>query len=388
MRAIRAGIAVHDSAAHFRDAGIDVFLGEGRFVGSRTVEVAGKRLRFKKAVIATGARAVQPAIPGLSEVGFLTNETVFNLTELPRRLAVIGGGPIGCELAQAFRRLGSEVTILDSGEHFLPREDPDAAEIVRRAFEREGIRIGLGAKVARVERAADGKTIHYEAGGQPLSVTVDAILVGVGRAPNVEGLGLDAAGVAYDRQGVTVTPRLRTTNRHVYACGDVCLPYKFTHVADFTARAVIENALFFGRKRWTDLVIPWATYTDPEVAHVGLYEHEARARGVEVTTFVQPMAGNDRALADGETEGFVKIHVKKGTDRIVGATIVAPHAGEMISEVTMAMVGKVGLGTLSGVIHPYPTQAGALQQAGDAYSGTRLTPGLKAFLVRFFRWRR
>ncbi len=388
MRGVRAGISHHDSAERFKGLGVDVFLGDGRFTGPDAVEVNGARLRFKKAVIATGARAYHPDVPGLRETGFLTNENVFELTERPRRLAVIGAGPIGCELAQAFRRLGSEVTLFHTGGHILNREDADAAEIVQRAFVDEGIRLVLDAKLTRVERSAEDKVLHCETPRGPLRVAVDEILVGAGRVPNVEGLGLETVGVAYDRDGVTVNDRLQTTNPRIYAAGDICLSEKFTHVAAFTARVVIQTSLFMGRKTLSALTIPWCTYTDPEVAHVGLYERDADKRGIAIDTYVRPFSEVDRAVLDGEADGFVKVHVRKGSDKIVGGTIVARHAGEMISELTLAMTAGVGLGRLASVIHPYPTQAEAIRQVGDMFNRTRLTPTVKKLFAAWLRWTR
>jgi pyruvate/2-oxoglutarate dehydrogenase complex dihydrolipoamide dehydrogenase (E3) component len=389
MRRLRARISDHDSARRFKELGVDVFLGEGRFSGPDTVEVGGKPLRFKKAVIATGTRPVHPAIDGIAEAGFLTNETVFSLTEQPRRLAVIGGGPIGCELAQAFRRLGCEVTLFHNASHILNREDSDAAEIIQQSFIRDGIRLILNCKTKKVEKKDGDKVIHIDCGGKTDTIAVDEILAGAGRSPNVEGLNLESVGVKYDKRGgVEVNERLQTTNPRIYAAGDICLKYKFTHTADATARIVIQNALFFGRKKQSALTIPWCTYTDPEIAHVGMYEREAQEKGIAVDTYVRLLKDVDRAITDGEEEGFVKIHVRKGTDEILGATIVARHAGEMLSEITLAIVGDLGLGTLSNVIHPYPTQAEAIKQAADAYNRTRLTPFIKGLFTRWFAWTR
>ena len=387
MRRIRAHISHHDSVRRFQKLGIDVFLGEGRFAAPDSLEVAGKRLRFKKSVIATGARAAVPPIEGLVEAGYLTNETVFNLTKRPDRLLVMGGGPIGCELAQAFCRLGSQVTIVEMAPQFLTREDPDAAQILARAFQRDGIDVRLNTRVKRIVNSGEEKQVHLESNGKEFAVGTDTILVGVGRAPNVEDLGLEAAGVKYDsKAGVHVNDNLQTTNPRIYAAGDICLAHKFTHTADATARIVIQNSLFLGRKKWTTLTIPWCTYTDPEIAHVGIYEAEARAKGIPVDTFQIPMSEVDRAIADGEEEGFVKIHVRKGTDQILGATIVARHAGEMISEITLAVVHGIGLGSITNVIHPYPTQAEAIKKAADSYNRTRLTPFVKALLSRWLNW--
>lgn len=385
MRRLRAGISHHDSAQRFRDLGIDVFLGQGQFVNDRVLEVEGQRLSFRKAVIATGARAVRPSIPRLEDAGFLTNETVFSLTARPNRLAVIGGGPIGAELAQTFQRLGSDVVLFHKSRHILNKEDVDAAAIVQNVFLKEGMKLVLNATIERVESTPDGKQIHYTSNGQSESVTVDEILVGAGRAPNVEGLNLEAVGVKYDtRHGVEVNDYLQTTNPKIFAAGDICMNWKFTHAADTAARIVIKNALFapfgLGRSKLSSVVMPWVTYTDPEIAHVGLYEHDAKKRGIATNTIHIPFSQVDRAIADGETDGFIKILHKQGSDEILGATIVGRHAGEMISEVTTAIAHKIGLSKLSSVIHPYPTQAECIKKAADAYRRTLLTPRTQTLL--------
>jgi len=390
MRHIRTGISPHDSAKRFSEHyGIDVYFGAARFTGRDAVEVEGTTLRFAKAVIATGARAAVPPIPGLADAGFLTNHNVFNLTEQPRRLAVVGGGPIGCELAQTFARLGTQVTIIEKAGQFLQREDRDAADILKDSIERDGVVVRLSTSLQRVEKAGDDKVLVLETADGEERLTVDAILVGVGRTPNVEGLDLEAGGVEYDRRGVTVNDFLQTTNKRIYASGDICLPYKFTHTADATSRAVIQNALFPGpKKRLSRLIIPWCTYTDPEIAHVGLYAHQAEEKGVALDTYEVEMAEVDRAITDGDTEGFLKVHCKKGTDTILGATIVARHAGEVISEITTAMAAGMGLGSFSGVIHPYPTQAEVIRKAADAYNRTKLTPTTAKILKKWFSWTR
>jgi pyruvate/2-oxoglutarate dehydrogenase complex dihydrolipoamide dehydrogenase (E3) component len=286
MRKLRAGISHHDSAQRFQKLGIDVFLGAGRFLRNNGIEVGNKTLRYKKAVIATGARAVRPSIEGIEEAGFLTNETVFSLTERPQRLAVIGGGPIGCELAQAFARLGCQVILFHKHSHLLDKEDADAAEIVQNVFIREGIHLVLNSQIERVNKTTEGKTIDFISNGAKQSIIVDEILVGAGRAPNVEGLDLEAVGVEYDRQGVKVNDYLQTTNPKIYAAGDICMNWKFTHAADAAARIVIKNTLFspfgLGRSKLSSLVMPWVTYTDPEIAHVGMYEREAQEKGINV----------------------------------------------------------------------------------------------------------
>ncbi len=389
MRQVRARISPNDSVQRFRDQlGVDVFLGAGRFKGPDSLEVGGKLLRFRKAVIATGARPALPPIEGPAEAGCLTNESVFSLTELPQRLLILGGGPIGCELAQAFQRFGSQVTLVEKAPQFLGREDPDAARILYRAFERDGVRVRLETALTKVEAVKGERRVTLEHKGRSEELVVDEILVGTGRIPNLEGLDLELAGVQSDRQGVQIDDRFQTTNPRIYAAGDVCMQRKFTHAADFAARAVIQNAFFFGRKKLSALTIPWCTYTHPEIAHVGLYESDAQARGLETQTFVRELREVDRAIAEGDEEGFVKILVKKGSDRILGATIVARHAGEMISEISVAMANGMGLGRLASVIHPYPTQAEAIRHAGDAYNRTRLTPAAKRLFERWFSFLR
>lgn len=375
IRRVQADISHVDSVWRYTEAGVDVFLGEGCFTGPDTLKVGGEQLKFKKAVIATGSRPFHPPLPGLKEAGFLTNETVWNLTEQPKRLAVIGGGPIGCELAQAFRRLGSEVTLLHNAGHVLNREDADAAAIVQNAFLREGIKLVLNNQVTQVTQTNGEKLLHYECPTECDAIVVDEILVATGRVPNIENLGLDQVDVKTDpRRGILVNEYMQTSNPRIYAAGDVAMEYKFTHAAAAAAKIVIQNALFYGRKKITDLQIPWCTYTDPEIAHVGLYEHEAAAKGIAIDTYAVHFDENDRAMADGEEEGFVKIHTKKGTDNILGATIVARQAGDMINEITLAMVAGIGLKTIGDVIHPYPTQAEAIARAAGLYNRTRLTP--------------
>ena len=388
MRRLRAGISPIDAAQRYKDLGVEVYLGTARFTGPDSVEVDGKTLRFAKAVIATGARAAAPGIPGLAEAGYLTNENVFNLTELPARLAVIGAGPIGCELSQAFRRFGSEVYLLEKTGRVLPREDEEASELVEKSFERDGVHLIKSCSIERIEKKGSEKIIHFEEDGRSGSVAVDEILVGIGRAPNVEGLDLQSAGVEYDKFGVKVNGYLQTGNPRIYAAGDVCSPYKFTHAAAAMASIVVQNALFVRTRKTDSLTIPWCTYTDPEVAHVGLYEREAEAKGIPVDTYTQSLEHVDRAILDGEEQGFVKVVAQKGTPRILGATVVARHAGEMISEITLAMKSKTGLSDLASTIHPYPTQAESISRVGFAYLKTRLTPTVQKIMRKWLAWRR
>jgi pyruvate/2-oxoglutarate dehydrogenase complex dihydrolipoamide dehydrogenase (E3) component len=388
MRRVRTHISRRRcSAQRLTSMGVDVYFGEARFAGPRTVEVAGKTLRFKKALIATGARPAYPPIPGLADNGFLTNENVFNLTECPRRLLVIGGGPLGCELAQALCRLGSQVTIAQNEPMFLGQEERDAAQILSDALARDGIEIHLNTQVINVRIDGKQKVVDLVSDDNKRTVAVDEILVGIGSLPNVEGMNLEAARVKYDCEaGIPINDFLQTTNPRIYAAGDVCSEHKFPHIEAVAARVVVRNALFCGRKRLSTLAIPWCTYTDPEIAHVGLYVREARAKSIPVKTFTVLMHDVDRAICDGEEEGFVKIHVKEGTDKILGATVVASHAGEMINEISLAMGSGIGLRALARVNQPYPTQANAIKMAADAYNGTRLTPALKWLLKQWLAW--
>lgn len=389
MRRLRAEISLNDSASRFRDLGVDVFIGEGQFTSSDTIQLNDRTLRLKKAVIATGARAAAPAIPGLDEVDYLTNETIFSLTELPKRFAIIGAGPIGSEMAQSFARFGSDVYLIEATHGILPREDQDAASIVKESLLRDGVKLLCCGKKTTVSKVGDGVRISVSSHEREYEIVVDQLLVSVGRTPNVDRLNLEAASVEYDkRTGVEVNDKLQTTNPRIYAAGDICSRFKFTHAADFMARIVIQNALFMGRAKASALTIPWCTYTSPEIAHVGLSEHEANDQNIPIDTFVQKFAEVDRAILEGETDGFVKVHTKKGSDRILGATIVARNAGDMISEITLAMKHRIGLKKIASTIHPYPTQAEAIRKLGDLYNRTRLTPFIKMLFQRWLAWTR
>jgi pyruvate/2-oxoglutarate dehydrogenase complex dihydrolipoamide dehydrogenase (E3) component len=387
MRRLRAEISPHDSARRFQELGVDVYFGDAHFLDSNSVTVEGKRLEFKRAVIATGARAAAPPIPGLESVQYLTNESLFTLTELPKRLGVIGAGPIGCEMAQAFSRLGSEVLLVETTHGILPREDRDAAAIVQSAMTSDGVRLLCCGKNLQIKNDG-GIRLTVDSHGRNYDERVDQLLVAVGRKPNVEGLNLEVVGVEYNAKGVAVNDRLQTTNSRIYAAGDICSPYQFTHAADFMARIVIQNTLFMGRAKASRLTIPWCTYTSPELAHVGLSEQDAKQQNIDVDTFVQDFRGVDRAILDGETQGLAKVLLKQGTDEIVGATIVAEHAGDLIAEITMAMTHGLGLKKIGSTIHCYPTQADAIRKLGDQFNRTRLTPRVKSLFQAWLRWTR
>ncbi len=391
MREKRADISPADSAQRFADLGIDVFFGQGSFVDDGTVSVttsAGDvtKLKFKKAVIASGARAAAPPIKGLADIDYLTNESLFSLTDLPKRFGIVGSGPIGSEMAQSFARFGSQVFLFERSDHILSREDQDAAAVVQQQFEKDGVNLLLNAEDMELSKTGDQICVKIVQNGGRKEVNVDQLLIAVGRAPNIDGLDLDAVNVKYHERGVEVNDNMQTTNPKIYAAGDICSKFQFTHAADFQARIVIQNALFalgpFGKKKASDLIIPWATYTSPEIAHVGMYPSDAKDAGMEIDTYVQQLEHIDRAILEGNTDGFVKIHTRKGTDKIVGATIVAENAGDMISEITVAMKNNIGLAGIGSTIHPYPTQAEAIRKLGDQYNKTKLTP-FSAKILKF-----
>ena len=389
MRRLRAGISPHDSAARFRDLGVDVFLGNASFRDDEVILVDDAELRFRSAVIATGARAAAPPIEGLPDVPYLTNETVFSLTELPQRLGIVGAGPIGCELAQAFARFGSQVYLVEATHGVLPREDPEASELVAEALGRDGVTLLCCGENLRVEPAGSAVRLGVISHKADHQVVVDRLLVATGRAPNVEGLNLPVAGVNFDlTHGVLVDDRLRTSNPRIFAAGDVCSPLKFTHAADFMARTVVQNALFPISSRFRSETVPWCTYTSPELARIGITEREAEEQGLQVNTFKVDLQSVDRALLDGTTTGFVKIHTAKSGDRIRGATIVAENAGDLIGQLSMAMTHDLGLKALAKTVHPYPTLAESLRKAGDLYNRSRLTPLVTKAIAGWLDWQR
>ncbi len=395
MRARRAAIAPHDSQERFESLGVEVFRGNARFLSPSEVEVGGRVLRSKNFVIASGSRAGIPGIPGLEKVPYLTNETVFDELNLrPESLIVIGGGPIGCELSQVFQRLGVSVTLLEIGPQILIKEDPDVAGFVEQRLRKEGVRIVYCSDIVSVDQREDGvlaKVVRrLPTGGSPETITASAVLVAAGRVPNVEQLNLDAAGVRYNRRGIEVNDYLQTSQRHIYAAGDIVGPYQFTHTADFQARLVIRNILIpVVKSRMDYSVVPWSTYVDPEVAHVGLNETEAEKRPVPYDLYAEKMSSIDRAVVSNEDDGFVKILTRKGGDRILGATIVGVHAGDLIHEFVLAMKYNIGLSKIAATIHAYPTLAEVARKLGDQYQRTRLTPlAKKIFAWRYRRARR
>jgi pyruvate/2-oxoglutarate dehydrogenase complex dihydrolipoamide dehydrogenase (E3) component len=388
LRRLRAEISRADSVERFRKLGVDVFIGEGRFCGADAVEVGGARLRFARAAITIGSAPAIPDIPGLKEAGFETNTTIFNLTTRPERLCIIGGGPIGCEMAQAFQRLGTRVTLLQRGPRLLPRDDEQAARIIQSRLEGEGVRVICGAKIQSVSRVNGGECVVSVASETKVDIGCDRILASAGRKVDVASLGLDAAGIRADEHGISVDDFLRTTNSKVYAAGDCCSKFKFTHAADAMARILIRNALFFGRQRVSKLVIPWTTYTEPEVAQLGLTVAAAAKQGIACDVLTVELRDVDRAVLDGSTDGFGRLLLKKGSDEIIGATLVAAHAGDMIPQAVLAMQNNLGAGRFAEAIFPYPTQAEIWRKLGDAYNRSRLTPFNKKVLSGIINWRR
>lgn len=386
MRKLRSEISRHDSVQRFLNLGVDVFFGQAEFADENTIRVADKKIRFSKAVICSGARASIPPIPGLEKTPHLTNETLFSLTKLPKRLGIVGAGPIGCEMAQTFARLGSQVSLIGSERGILPKEDRKAAEIIAASLAQDGVHILGHGRELQISKEQQGIRLKVENPQHGYHVIVDQLLVAAGRTPNIERMNLKKAGVEYSKKGVHINNYLQTSNPRIYAAGDVCSSYQFTHAADFMARAVIRNALFHGRIRHSKLVIPRCTYTSPEIAHVGLTSAEASAQGSN--TFTQPFSGIDRAILEGQTNGMACVYVKKGSDHILGATIVAANAGDIISTFTMAITHNIGLSAVANTIFPYPTQAEAVHKLGNQYNRTKLTPRVKKLFRQWLAWNR
>ena len=371
VRGVIAAIEPNDSVERFTGLGVNVILGATKFTGPNTVEADGKVIQAKRFVIATGSSAMVPPIPGLDQVPYLTNETVFDLDARPDHLIVIGGGPIGSELAQAHRRLGAEVTIVERFD-FLGKDDPELTEVVRKQFAADGVDIRAQTAVTGIEKDGDKIVVVTEKDGQTERIAGSHLLVAAGRTPNLDGLNLEAAGVTYERWGIEVDARLRTTNKKIFAIGDVAGPYQFTHMAGYHAGIVIRNALFKLPAKVNYSTVPWVTYTDPELAHVGMTEADAeKAHPGAINILRWPFHENDRAQAERETEGLIKvITMKKG--RVLGATIAGPHAGELLSPWIMAVGTKQKIGAMAGMIAPYPT----LGEVGKRAAGSYYTPSL------------
>jgi pyruvate/2-oxoglutarate dehydrogenase complex dihydrolipoamide dehydrogenase (E3) component len=368
MRRIKTRISALSSVQHLTALGVHIFFADARFANEDTLLVGDAQVRFKKALIATGARPRVPEIPGLDRLGYLTSATIFELTALPKSLAVVGGGPLGCELAQAFCRMGCKVTIVQNESKFLPREERDAAEILNRSMAKDGVEIRLNTALVGARRSATGKVLETMNDGVKGLIEADDILLSVGRVPNVEGLGLELASIDCDAQvGIKVDDYLRSSNPNVYAAGDACMTLKFTNAAEASARLAVQNALQQMQKPQSQLLIPWCTYCDPEIAHIGVHVWEARLAATPIKSYTMMMQDIDRAILDGQETGFVKIHVAEGSDKILGATIVALRASEMINEMAVIMSAGIGMNDLANIVHAYPAQTGAIMQAAQAY---------------------
>ncbi|ANB01790.1 NAD(P)/FAD-dependent oxidoreductase [Ectothiorhodospira sp. BSL-9] len=373
MDRVRASINTlgeHDDPERFRNYGVCVRFGMARFIDPHTVEVDGERIRGRRLVIATGSRPAMPPIPGLADIDYWTNETVFDQRQLPARLAVLGGGPVGVELAQAFARLGSRVTVLQRPSSLLPREDPEIARELARQLSEEGLSVATGSAVESII-SGEGEILlqgrNAEGGFQ---VPADAVLVATGRRPQIDDLGLEAAGVAVENGLIRVDRRMRTSQRHIYACGDCCGPYPFTHVAEYQAGIIIANAVFRLPKRADYRVVPRVTYTAPELAHVGLTETQAQALGMAIEVARFPFRDVDRAVCDGDTAGSAKLVIHKG--RLVGATLLGSQAGELIHELVLAMQARLKISQISAAIHAYPTRAQVHRRAVNTLYAPRL----------------
>lgn len=384
VRAVIQTIEPNDSPERFRSLGVEVIFGAGMFTGQQAFEVNGRVLSARKFIIATGSHPAVPDIPGLKEVPYLTNETVFDLDEPVPRLIVLGGGPIGVELGQAFVRLGSEVHLVDRQDRILPREDAELAEVVAKCLVREGVQLHLGVTTVRIEGSAGNlRALVRNAQGEERWIEGSHLLVAAGRRASVDGLGLEAAGVQVANGRIVTDKRLRTANHDIYACGDVVGPYQFTHMAEHHAGVALRGALFHLPARIEERVIPWCTFTDPELARVGLSEAEARAQGIAYRAYTFPFAEVDRAITDGATAGLAKI-LTAPNGRLLGAAIVGPNAGELIHEYVLALSRNLKVGDLANVIHIYPTLSQINRRVANEQLKSKLTPAAKRWMRRLF----
>ncbi len=386
VRTVRTAISHHDSVERYTKAGVDVYLGSASFVDAHRIRVGEQTLETRRTVIATGARAAIPEIPGLDAIGARTNETIFELEQKPSRLAILGGGPIGCELAQAFAGLGVQVHLIQNQPRLLPNEDEDAANLVAAALQRSGVQLHLGVSVTAASLDVNLRHLTLDSGA---TLDADEVLVAVGRRRNLEGLGLEQAGVRWDpRAGILVDAHLRSSHPHIFAAGDVCSKLQFTHNADAQARIVIRNALFMGRARADRLLVPWCTYTHPEVAHVGATKRELAAAQTPHDVLRVNFADLDRGRTDDAGEGYAEVLVQRGSDRLLGATIVGRDAGEQLAPLLVMMNAGLGLGALGSLVLPYPTRSEYLRRLADAWNRQRLTPRTAGLLAAWLRWRR
>ena len=383
VKSVIEGIAPVDSVERFEGLGVRVLKETARFASGEEVVAGPHRIRARRFVIATGSGPLVPPIPGLDQVPYQTNETVFDLTERPQRLVVIGGGAIGCELGQAFRHLGAEVAILEMAQ-ILPRDEPEAVALLRQELRRDGIALHEGSRVTRVEAGGAGVVIHFEKDGEAGRVEGDTLLLAAGRRPGVADLNLEAAGVAYDGKGVTVDARLRSSNRRIFAIGDVAGGLQFTHVAGYHAGVALKNILFRLPAKASDAAIPWVTYTAPEVAQVGLTEAQARERHTSLRILRWPFAENDRAQAERSTAGLIKA-VTTSRGKVLGCSIVGKHAGELILPWVLAISQGLKIGALAQAVAPYPTYSEVSKRAAGSFYTPSLFSERTRRVVRFLR---
>jgi pyruvate/2-oxoglutarate dehydrogenase complex dihydrolipoamide dehydrogenase (E3) component len=384
VHGVIAAIAPNDSVERFEGLGVNVIRATARFTGPNELEAGGRRITARRFVIATGSSPAEPDIPGLAGTPFLTNETVFDLTERPDHMIVVGGGPIGCEMAQAHRRLGARVSVIQN-RTILPKDDPDAVEVVRRRFLEEGIALYENAAITAVERDNNGVAVIVDHQGEEHRVGGSHLLVSAGRRANVDGLGLDAAGVAHTDRGIRVDGRLRTTNRKIFAIGDVAGGFQFTHMASYHAGIVIRNALFHLPAKVKTDAVPWVTYTDPELAHVGATEAQAREHHGSVKVLTWPFAENDRAQTERDIGGAIKV-VLGARGKILGATIVGPRAGEMITTWILAINEGLKIGSIANLIVPYPTLNEVSKRAAGNYYTEKLFSSRTRKIVSALQW--
>ena len=405
IRKKRATIGHHDACDRFiKDYGIDIFLGHAKFIDQNTIECNGKKLKFARAVIASGGRPYVPIIPGIENVYYYTSENIFNIVTRPQNIVIIGGGPIGAELGQSFQRLGCKVTFLLKSSRFLNKEDPDAAKIVKNKLEKEGCTFYTNVKYNMIESSNDLSSsppniqkssrcvIHLlrttESHNKTLSIHCDILILACGRLPNVNGMNLEAAGVKFDeKRGIHIGETMRTSNSKIYAVGDCCQSQHFTHMADQMARTVIKNACFFGSGKYTEMVIPRVTYTDPELAQVGLNKIELAEQGIEFSEYIYDFKESDRAICDDDLQGFIKFYTVKNTPTILGCVIVCARAGEMIGEAALAMSNKLTLSHIYNTVHPYPTYSESFRAAAGKWANTKLTTNAKVMLRKLLKFR-
>lgn len=375
----------------YQAMGVEIIRGVARFIDERSIEIVndGRRdsVRGRYIVIAAGARALVPPIEGIRDVDVLTNENLFDLRELPRRLTIVGAGPIGSEMAQAFTRLGTEVTVVDMLNRILSNDDAELADMLRETLVQEGVTYLLNAAVQRVRASGAGMYVDVDVDGSSASVWSDALLLAAGRRPNMEKLNLDAAGVSFTKAGITVDDRCRTNVRHIFAAGDITGRYRFTHMSEHMAKVAVTNALLKWPMKVDSKHVPWVTFTEPELAHVGATEAELHERGSKFEVYRFPFSKIDRAVTEGKTNGLIKIFAKKLTGKILGASILGAGAGDMIGELAVSMRNGVTLRQISDTIHPYPTSALGVRRAADQWYIRNHSPRFVRLLQRVMGYR-